>query len=182
MVCVRKEPNVLSCIPGENDLYFHSLWDSHLNYVIFNRKIFTERVFIEVKSWLRTLSIIGDAGLSGRADVPRNDLLCWDRGLVSSREQDLVGNAASLDFPSCRPCPGQTQMSAAVCVPWRTLWHQCDWMAEKSCQEQLIWLVFTPRLWVWVLLGALFEASRGAFLPRVVMFGLQQVETHGDSL
>lgn len=88
-----------------------------------------ERVYIEVKSWLRTLSIMGDAGLLGRADIPRNALLCRDRGLLSSGEQNLIGNKANLDVPFCRPCPGQAQMSVAVCVqgvPFSALWHQCD--------------------------------------------------------
>lgn len=99
-----------------------------------------ERVYIEVKSWLRTLSIMGDAGLLGRADIPRNALLCRDRGLLSSGEQNLIGNKANIDVPFCRPCPGQAQMSAAVCVqgvPFSTLWHQCDCFGLLSGREEL---------------------------------------------
>lgn len=136
MVYVKKELNILSCGTGENDLYFRPLQD------YFNWKIFMERVYIEVKSWLRTLSIMGDAGLLGRANTPRNDLLCRDRGLLSSGEQNLIGNKANLDVPFCRPCPASgTDVCSCLCAgcsfqhPLASVW--LFWDCLLSGREEL---------------------------------------------
>lgn len=162
MLCVKKELNILSCITGENDLYFHSLQDSYFNYVIFNSKIFTEGVCIEVKSWLRTLSIIGDASLLGRANIPRNDLLCWDCGLLSSSEQNLIGEYSKSWFAFLQALAwSDTDICSYLCAgctfQYPVFWS-AYWMVEKSCLEKLIWLVSMLRLWHWILLGALRQS------------------------